>query len=111
VYGEGEPVLLIHGGLGHADMWAFPVPALAEKHKVIVAVRRGHGRSTRSDQPYAYALMAADYLALLDDLKIDKAAVVGWSDGAIIGLDIAVSHPERPSRLFAFGANYTKSTR
>jgi alpha-beta hydrolase superfamily lysophospholipase len=48
VYGEGEPVLLIHGGLGNADVWGFQVPALAEAHKVIVADSRGHGRSTRS---------------------------------------------------------------
>lgn len=107
IYGEGEPVLLIHGGLGHADVWGFQIPALAEKHKVIVADSRGHGRSTRSDQPYGYALMADDYLALLDHLKIDKTALVGWSDGAIIGLDIAIRHPERLSKLFAFGANYT----
>jgi pimeloyl-ACP methyl ester carboxylesterase len=107
VYGEGEPVLLIHGGLGHADVWGFQIPALAEKHKVIVADSRGHGRSTRSDEPYGYALMADDYLALLDHLKIDKTALVGWSDGAIIGLDIAIRHPERLSKLFAFGANYT----
>jgi pimeloyl-ACP methyl ester carboxylesterase len=107
VYGEGEPVLLIHGGLGSADVWGFQIPALAEKYKVIVADSRGHGRSTRSDQPYSYALMADDYVALLDYLKIDKTALVGWSDGAIIGLDIAMRHPERLSRLFAFGANYT----
>ena len=107
VYGNGEPVLLIHGGLGHADVWGFQVPVLAATHKVIVADSRGHGRSTRSDQPYGYALMADDYLALLDHLKIDKTALVGWSDGAIIGLDIAIRHPERLSRLFAFGANYT----
>ena len=50
VYGEGEPVLLIHGGLGNADVWGFQVPALAESHKVIVADSRGHGRSTRSDE-------------------------------------------------------------
>jgi pimeloyl-ACP methyl ester carboxylesterase len=107
VYGEGEPVLLIHGGLGSADVWGFQIPALADKHKVIVADSRGHGRSTRPDQPYSYALMADDYVALLDYLKIDKTALVGWSDGAIIGLDIAMRHPERLSRLFAFGANYT----
>jgi pimeloyl-ACP methyl ester carboxylesterase len=107
VYGEGEPVLLIHGGLGHADVWGFQVPALAETHKVIVADSRGHGRSTRSDQPFGYALMADDYLALLDHLGIDQVALVGWSDGGIIGLDIAIRHPERLSRLFAFAANYT----
>jgi pimeloyl-ACP methyl ester carboxylesterase len=107
VYGEGEPVLLIHGGLGHADAWGFQVPALAETYRVIVADSRGHGRSTRSEKPFGYALMADDYLALLDHLKIDKTALVGWSDGGIIGLDIAIRHPERLSRLFAFAANYT----
>jgi len=107
VYGEGEPVLLIHGGLGNADVWGFQLPALAESHKVIVADSRGHGRSTRSDKPFGYQLMADDYLALLDHLDIDKVALVGWSDGGIIGLDIAIRHPERLSRLFAFAANYT----
>jgi pimeloyl-ACP methyl ester carboxylesterase len=107
VYGEGPPVLLIHGGLGHADIWGFQVPALAKDHKVIVADSRGHGRSTRSSQPFSYALMADDYLALLDYLKIDKVALVGWSDGGIIGLDIAIRHPERLSRLFSFAANFT----
>jgi len=107
VYGQGEPVLLIHGGLGHADVWGFQVPALAESHKVIVADSRGHGRSTRSNQPFGYALMADDYLALLDRLGINQVALVGWSDGGIIGLDLAIRHPERLSRLFAFAANYT----
>jgi pimeloyl-ACP methyl ester carboxylesterase len=107
IYGEGDPVLLIHGGLGNADDFGFQVPALAENHEVIVADGRGRGRSTSSDKPYSYALMADDYVALLDYLKIDKTALVGWSDGAIIGLDIAMRHPERLSRLFAYGANYT----
>ena len=106
VYGEGEPVLLIHGGLGHADVWGFQVPALAEDHKVIVADSRGHGRSTRSEQPFGYQLMADDYLALLDHLGIDQVALVGWSDGGIIGLDIAIRHPERLNALYAFAANY-----
>jgi pimeloyl-ACP methyl ester carboxylesterase len=107
VYGQGEPVLLIHGGLGNADVWGFQVPALAEAHKVIVADSRGHGRSTRSARPFGYQLMADDYLALLDHLGLDQVALVGWSDGGIIGLDIAIRHPERLSRLFAFAANYT----
>jgi pimeloyl-ACP methyl ester carboxylesterase len=109
VYGEGEAVLLIHGGLGHADAWGFQVPVLAEDHKVVVADSRGHGRSTRSDQPFGYALMAGDYLALLDHLGIDKVALVGWSDGGIIGLDIAIRHPERLRALYAFAANYDPS--
>jgi len=107
LYGSGPPVLLIHGGLGHGDIWGFQVPALSKDHTVIVADSRGHGRSTRSDQPFSYAQMADDYVGLLDYLKIDKVALVGWSDGGIIGLDIAIRHPERLSRLFAFAANYT----
>jgi pimeloyl-ACP methyl ester carboxylesterase len=107
VYGSGDPVLLIHGGLGHADIWASQVAELSKTHKVIVADSRGHGRTTRDTRPFGYQLMASDYLALLDHLKIDKTALVGWSDGGIIGLDIAMSHPERLTRLFAHAANVT----
>jgi pimeloyl-ACP methyl ester carboxylesterase len=107
VYGAGDPILLIHGGLGHADIWANQVSELAKTHKVIVADSRGHGRSTRDENPYGYHLMASDYLALLDFLKVDKTALVGWSDGGIIGLDIAMSNPERLTKLFAQAANVT----
>lgn len=106
-YGAGDPVLLIHGGLGHADIWAAQVADLMKDHLVIVADSRGHGRSTRTEEPFGYDLMAADYLALLDYLKIDKVDLVGWSDGGIIGLDIAMKHPERLDHLFAQAANIT----
>lgn len=107
VYGAGDPVLLVHGGLGHADLWANQVRDLMKDHTVIVADSRGHGRSSRNAEAYSYDLMAADYLALLDYLKFDKVALVGWSDGGIIGLDIAMKHPERLSKLFAHAANVT----
>jgi pimeloyl-ACP methyl ester carboxylesterase len=106
-YGAGSPVLLIHGGLGHADLWASQVAGLMADHLVIVADSRGHGRSTRDAQPYGYDLMASDYVALLDHLKVDRVDLVGWSDGGIIGLDIAMKHPERLNRLFAHAANIT----
>ena len=106
-YGAGDPVLLIHGGLGHADIWASQVAELSKTHKVIVADSRGHGRSTRDAQPFGYDLMASDYLALLDYLKIDKTALVGWSDGGIIGIDIALTHPERLTKVYAQAANVT----
>jgi pimeloyl-ACP methyl ester carboxylesterase len=105
-YGSGDPVILLHGGLGNADYWANQVPELAKSHQVIVADSRGHGRSTRNADPYSYHLMAEDIIGLMDHLKIGKAALVGWSDGGIIGLDIAMNHPDRLSKLFAFGANY-----
>jgi pimeloyl-ACP methyl ester carboxylesterase len=105
-YGTGRPILLIHGGLASADVWANQVlPLVAAGHKVIVADSRGHGRSSLGGKPIGYDLMAADYLALLNYLRVKKVAVVGWSDGGIIGLDLAMHHPERLSRLFAQGAN------
>jgi pimeloyl-ACP methyl ester carboxylesterase len=104
VFGRGEPVILLHGGLANANYWGHQVRALQRHYQVIVD-SRGHGRSSRNQEPYGYDLMASDVVALLDHLKIRKAAIVGWSDGAIIGLDIAMKHPERVSRLFAFAAN------
>ena len=105
VYGHGTPVILIHGGLANSNYWGLQIPALARRFQVIVADSRGHGRSTRTGEPITYHLMASDVLALMDALHIPKAALVGWSDGAIIGLDIAIHHPERVTKLFAFGAN------
>lgn len=104
--GGGNPVLLIHGGLETGDTWGNQVPVLARNHEVIIADSRGHGRSTRSDKPFGYQLMADDYIGLLDYLMIDKVALVGWSDGGIIGLDIAMRHPERLTKLWAYGANF-----
>lgn len=106
-YGAGDPVLLIHGGLGNADIWSAQVADLMKDHLVIVADSRGHGRSTRTAEPFGYDLMSSDYLALLDYLKIDKVDLVGWSDGGIIGLDIAMTHPERLDHVFAQAANIT----
>lgn len=104
-YGAGDPVLLIHGGLGHADVWSAQVADLMIDHLVIVADSRGHGRSNRTEESFSYELMASDYLGLLDYLKIGKVDLVGWSDGGIIGLDIAMKHPERLNHLFVQGAN------
>ncbi len=106
-YGAGNPVLLIHGGLGHADIWANQVIDLMADHLVIVADSRGHGRSTRNADPYGYDLMTSDYVALLDTLGIAKVDVVGWSDGGIIGIDMAMNYPTRVDQVFAQAANIT----
>jgi pimeloyl-ACP methyl ester carboxylesterase len=105
VFGHGSPVILLHGGLANSNYWGLQIPALAPRFQVIVVDSRGHGRSTWDGRPISYHLMATDVLALMDALRIPQAALVGWSDGAIIGLDIAIHHPERLTRLFAFGAN------
>ncbi|OWV68722.1 alpha/beta hydrolase [Rhizobium sp. R339] len=106
-YGEGEPILFIHGGLGNTDVWGNQIAEFAKDHLVIVADSRGHGRSTRSQQPFGYDLMTSDYVALLDYLKIDKVTLVGWSDGGIIGIDMAMKNPEKLTRVIAQAANVT----
>ncbi|MGH7090607.1 MAG: alpha/beta fold hydrolase, partial [Stellaceae bacterium] len=92
-FGRGAPVILLHGGLANVNYWGKQVPVLARHYRVIVMDSRGHGRSTRNAEPFGYDLMASDVLGLMDYLKIPKAAIVGWSDGAILGLDIALHHP------------------
>jgi pimeloyl-ACP methyl ester carboxylesterase len=104
-FGRGAPVLLLHGGLANANYWGNQVRALQRHYRVVVMDSRGHGRSSRSPEPFGYDLMAADVTGLMDFLGIRTAAIVGWSDGAILGLDIAMHHPERVSKLFAFAAN------
>jgi pimeloyl-ACP methyl ester carboxylesterase len=102
------PVVLLHGGLGNSNYWGFQVTALvAAGHRVIVVDSRGHGRSTRNGTPFGYNLMADDVVALLDTLHIQRADIVGWSDGGIQALDLALRHPTRVRRVFAFGANVT----
>lgn len=106
-YGKGDPILLIHGGLGFADVWAKQVEDLAKDHLVVVADSRGHGRSTRTAEPFGYDLMTSDYVALIDHLKLGKVTLVGWSDGGIIGIDMAMKNPDHLTRVIAHAANVT----
>jgi pimeloyl-ACP methyl ester carboxylesterase len=109
VIGHGPPVVLLHGGLANSDYWGNQVKALAPHHRVILMDSRGHGRSTRDARPYGYDLMADDVVGLLDTLHVAKADVVGWSDGAIIGLDLAMRYPDRVGKVFSFAANTVTS--
>ena len=109
-YGAGPPVILLHGGLANQRYFGAQVPALTRAgYRAILIDSRGHGRSTRDARPYTYELMASDVVAVMDHLKIGKAAVVGWSDGAIIGLVMAMKDPQRLTRVFAFAANMDPS--
>jgi len=105
-YGRGQPVLVLHGGAGFIETMHYQISALAETRLVIAPDSRAHGRSTDSDAPLSYSLMVDDMLKLVATLGIDKVDIVGWSDGAIIGLDIAMHHPERVAKLVAISANF-----
>jgi pimeloyl-ACP methyl ester carboxylesterase len=108
-YGAGEPLFLLHGGAGNGEHWGFQISAFARRFRVIVLDARGHGRSTRDDRPLAYHLLAEDLVAVMDALGVREASIVGWSDGGITGLDLAIHHPERVRALVAFAANYDLS--
>jgi pimeloyl-ACP methyl ester carboxylesterase len=108
-YGAGHPVLVLHGGLGTLEGMRGQIRALANSHLVIAPDSRGHGRSTDAPQRLTYSVMADDMVQLLDHLKIARVDVVGWSDGGIIGLDLAIRYPQRIGRLVAISANYDPS--
>jgi pimeloyl-ACP methyl ester carboxylesterase len=109
-YGSGSPVILLHGGLGHSGNWGYQVPALTKRgYRAILIDSRGHGRSTRDERPYSYELMASDVLAVMDRLRVKKAALVGWSDGACIALILADRAPERVAGVFFFACNMDPS--
>ena len=109
-YGAGSPVILLHGGLGHSGNWGYQVPALVSSgyHAVLID-SRGHGRSTRDGRPFSYELMASDVLAVMEALQLQKAALVGWSDGACTALILAAKAPARVAGVFFFACNMDPS--
>lgn len=106
IHGKGEPLLLLHGGTAFIDSFYKQIPVLAKKFRVITPESRGHGRTNDSGKPLSYSLMTSDVLRLMDHLNIDSAYIVGWSDGGIIGLHLAINHPKRVRKLFLIGVNY-----
>ena len=83
--------------------------SVASGRRVILVDSRGHGRSTRDDRPYTYELMGTDVLAVMDKLRLQKAAIVGWSDGACIGLVLARHFPARIAGVLFFACNMDPS--
>ncbi|VVD34157.1 alpha/beta fold hydrolase [Paraburkholderia dioscoreae] len=109
-YGAGVPVILLHGGLGHSGNWGYQLPALlGVGRRVVVVDSRGHGRSTRDARPYRYELMASDVLAVMDALQLERAALVGWSDGACVAMVLGITAADRVAGVFFFGCNMDPS--
>ena len=107
VHGDGEPLIFLHGGLESADAWSNQVPIFSQQYRVVTPDSRGQGRTTDSDAPISYKLMGEDTVRLMDYLGIDSAYIVGWSDGAVTGIELAIHHPDRVKALVAYGANMT----
>ena len=104
IYGNGYPLLVLHGN-GGSIASSFILPELIKKYKVIAVDSRAQGNSTDTDEELTYEQMASDVSELLEKLNIDSVYIWGHSDGAIIGLILAMEHPEKVSKLLAFGAN------
>lgn len=110
VYGEGQPLLIIHGNGGSIENFASNIPYFSQKYKVIIADSRAQGKSADPGDSLTYEMMADDLAALLDQLHVDSANVIGWSDGGINGLLLAIRHPGKVKKLAVTGANLVPDT-
>ena len=109
-YGSGQPLLIIHGNGGSISNFFNQIPYFSKNYKVIVADSRAQGKSADKGDSLSYEMMADDYAALLDAMKIDSALVIGWSDGGINGLLLAMRHPKKVKKLAVTGANLWPDT-
>jgi pimeloyl-ACP methyl ester carboxylesterase len=104
-YGDGEPLLMIHGNGGSISSFIYQIPCFSKKFKVIAADSRAQGKSTDTQDSLSFEMMADDFSALLDELHLDSCYVLGWSDGGINGLLLAIRHPDKVKKLVITGAN------
>jgi pimeloyl-ACP methyl ester carboxylesterase len=105
VYGTGKPLLLIHGNGGSIAAFSGIIPYFAQKYQVIAVDSRAHGRSQDDRDSLSFEMMADDFDALLTAMHIDSAYVLGWSDGGINALVLAMRHPKKVIKLASTGAN------
>ena len=105
-YGKGPVLVLLHGGAGSGAQFEKQIPALSRTFRLIVPDACAQGRTTDRAEPLSYDAMAEDVRALLDHLHVRRADVLGWSDGGVVALDLAMRHPERVAHVVTFGANF-----
>jgi pimeloyl-ACP methyl ester carboxylesterase len=105
IYGQGEPLLMIHGNSGSINNFMYQIPYFSKTYKVIAVDSRAQGKSEDLQDSLSFEMMADDFSALLEKLKIDSCYVLGWSDGGINGLLLAMRHPQKVKRLAITGAN------
>lgn len=107
-WGEGSPIVLMHGGLGSGEMFGPILPAFTAQHEVILVDLQGHGRTGDVDRPLDVRTMADDVAALIDVLGLDRPDVVGYSLGGGVAWQLAFRHPEKIRRMVTASANITR---
>jgi pimeloyl-ACP methyl ester carboxylesterase len=107
IHGTGEPLVLLHGAFGAIDLWGPILTTLAATNQVIAVEFQGHGHTADIDRPFSFEQWADDVAALLDHLAIAQADIVGYSMGAMTGLQLAIRHPALVRKLVAISANYS----
>ncbi len=108
VYGEGKPIVLLHGSYMNIPLnWSHIIPLLAKNRKVIVTEMQGHGRTRDISREFSYEGMADDVSGVLKHLKIDSADILGYSMGGGVAFQVAVRHPEQVRRLVVLSGTYT----
>jgi pimeloyl-ACP methyl ester carboxylesterase len=110
IYGEGKPLVVLHGNGGSISNAGPFYPSLMKKYKVIAIDSRGQGKSSDTNEPFNYDQMAADVNALLDHINVDSAYVWGQSDGAILSFILAMDYPKKVKRAVAYGGNVQPDT-
>ena len=107
--GSGEPLALLHGGLATNGAWSAQIPDLAAHFHVVAPERRGHGHTPDIDGPWSYEAMATETIGFLEAVVDEPAHLVGWSDGGIVGLLVAIRRSELVRKLVAISANFDTS--
>jgi pimeloyl-ACP methyl ester carboxylesterase len=107
--GEGELLLLLHGGFGTNEDFARQTSELAKHFKVVAFERPGHGHTADTDEPFSYSGMSEYTVDFIEALGLGPSNLVGWSDGAIIALLIAISRPDLVKRLVSIGGSFNPS--
>jgi pimeloyl-ACP methyl ester carboxylesterase len=105
-HGTGEPLLLLHGGTDTGSYWDPVLPYLTDGYRVITPDSRGHGRTDNPAGSLSYPQLAADVVALIAALGLDKPVVGGWSDGGQIALEVGIRYPDLARAILVGGAGY-----
>ncbi|MDP9077975.1 MAG: alpha/beta hydrolase [Bacteroidota bacterium] len=109
-YGKGEPLLIIHGNGGSINNFVYQIPYFAKNYQVILADSRAQGKSVDPSDSLSYEMITDDLNALLDKLNLKQCYIIGWSDGGIEGLMMAIRHPDKVKKLAVTGANLEPDT-